>query len=83
MDKTIIIVDKTFKDMFTTAYLSIGELPDTFIGPLDKYIICVFLLYRHLQWHYDECERELAKFRKDIYEAILRMSCKQLMPLEL
>lgn len=76
------IVDKTFKDMFTTAYVSIGELPEMFIGPLDKYIICVFLLYRQLQWHYDECDRELAKFRKDIYEVIIGMDYRQLMPLD-
>lgn len=81
LDNRIVIVDKTFKDMFTTAYVSIDGLPEMFIGHLDNYIICVFLLYRQLQWHYDECDRELAKFRKDIFEAILGLNSRQLMPL--
>jgi hypothetical protein len=68
--------------MFTTAYISIGGLPEMFIGPLDNYIICVFLLYRQLQWHYDECDRELATFRKDIFEAILGINSRQLIPLD-
>lgn len=76
---TIIIIDETFKDMFTTAYVRINGLPNTFIGSLDDYQMCVYLLCKQLKWTYEERDLIVAKFRVDVMDRILQLNERALM----
>jgi hypothetical protein len=77
---TIIIIDETFKDMFSTAYVRINGLPDTFIGSLDDYQMCVYLLRKQLKWNYEELGLLVAKFRVDVMDRIMQLRERDLMP---
>lgn len=73
-NNNVFIIDDTFKDMFTTAYVHINGLPDTFIGSLDDYHISVYLLYNQLKWNFEEHDLFLAKFRVDIINRLLQLT---------
>ncbi len=69
----IIVIDETFNDMFSTAYVKITKLPETFIGNLEDYKTIVYLLYKQLKFSYDEEELFVSKFRRDIFDTILNL----------
>lgn len=75
----VFIIDDTFKDMFTTAYVHINGLPNTFIGSLEDYNICVYLLYKQLKWNFEEHDLFLSKFRVDIINRLLQLSQQDLL----
>jgi hypothetical protein len=77
---SVIVVDETFKDMFSTAYVRINGLPNTFIGSLDDYQMCVYLLRKQLKWNYEELDLMVAKFRVDIMDRIMQLKERDLMP---
>jgi hypothetical protein len=70
----IIIIDETFSDMFSTAFVKINGVPSVFIGELESYKLLVYLLYKQLKWNYDENDLIIAKFRNDIFDNILCLS---------
>lgn len=76
----ILIIDEEFSTMFKTAYVTIKGIPDTFVGSLEDYQICVFLLYRQLKWNYEEGGICLAKFRVDIFERIAQLTSRDILP---
>lgn len=69
----IIVIDETFNDMFSTAYVKITKLPEIFIGKLEDYKTIVYLLYKQLKFSYDEANLFFSKFRRDVFDTILNL----------
>lgn len=73
-DNNVVIIDKEFNDMFSTAFVKIINLPEVFIARLDMYKLVVYLLYKQLKFAYDEKDIIVSKFRRDVYDKISNLS---------
>lgn len=74
VDNNVIIIDKEFSDMFSTAFVKITNLPEVFVARLDIYKLVVYLLYKQLKFVYDEKEIVISKFRRDVFQKISTLS---------
>jgi hypothetical protein len=72
-DNNVVIIDKEFNDMFSTAFVKINNLPEVFIARLDTYKMTVYLLYKQLKFVYDEKDIIISKFRRDVYDKIINL----------
>jgi hypothetical protein len=72
-DNNVVIIDKEFNDMFSTAFVKINNLPEVFIARLDTYKLAVYLLYKQLKFVYDEKDIIISKFRRDVYDKIINL----------
>jgi hypothetical protein len=72
-DGYVHVIDDTFCDMFSTAFISLTKLPAIYVGSLDTYKMVVYLLFKQLKWLYDEEDKFLAFFRKETRNNISKL----------
>lgn len=73
-DDNVIIIDKEFNEMFSTAFVKIKNLPEVFIARLDIYILVVYLLYKQLKFIYDEKDISFSIFRRNVFDKISNLT---------
>lgn len=73
-DNNVVIVDKEFNDMFSTAFVKISNLPEVFIARLDIYNLVVYLLYKQLKFTYEEKDISFSIFRRNIFDRISNLT---------
>ena len=61
-DINVYVIDETFSDMFSTAFVRILNLPSIYVGNLETYKMIVYLLYQQLLWWYDDVDKPFAFF---------------------
>lgn len=72
-DGYVHVIDNTFCEMFSTAFVRLTKLPSIYVGSLDTYKIIVYLLFKQLKWLYEEEEKYLAFFRKETRNNISKL----------
>ena len=72
-DGYVHVIDDTFCDMFSTAFVCLTKIPKIYVGSLDTYKQIVYLLFRQLKWLYEEEEKYLAFFRKETRNNISKL----------
>lgn len=72
-DGYVHVIDDTFSEMFSTAFVRLTKLPSIYVGSLDTYKIIVYLLFKQLKWLYEEEDKFLAFFRKETRNNISKL----------
>lgn len=72
-DGYVHVIDDTFSEMFSTAFVRLTKLPSIYVGSLDTYKIIVYLLFKQLKWLYEEEDKFLAFFRKETQNNISKL----------
>lgn len=72
-ENNLVVIDEDFRDMFSTAYAKISNLPKVFIGNLEDYKTLVYLLYKQLKFSYDEQGLLISIFRHNIFDTIFNL----------
>jgi hypothetical protein len=75
----VYVIDDTFSDMFSTAFVRIVNLPSTYTGSLETYKMIVYLLYRQLLWQYDDMDKSFASFRKETRDNISKLDSEMIL----